>query len=152
LFVGAAAALVVESATWPVAEPWPLLSVLVVKALAASLVVLIPLSFGRRTRDAASGGLTLAAFVAGGALLFGMLALGDTVMGLAIGIGLLLMLRVAFWIVPLGVLLGIFGDGLWADFGEFAISTPWVTGMVAYARHMQNKVGRERVGRMLAAS
>ena len=110
--------------------------------LGISLLILLPLSFFRKTRYFSASLLLLASFVFGLSLwVWSLLITYHLWGGVAVFIGLFLL---GVGVVPIAMLATLF-NGMWPQLLELIILTILVFGIRAYSLHLANKVDQEKI-------
>ena len=129
-------ALFIEGAVRVIVVVSPWLATASSIALGVSLIILLPLSFIRASRDFAAIGLLIASYVIGIALWVWGLILAYWLWGFwAVLIGLFLF---GVGVVPVAMLATLF-NGMWSQLLQLVIATILTFGIRAYSIHVANK-------------
>jgi hypothetical protein len=140
LLIALLIALFVHGGAWLGEKAYPWLVSISAFTLAVSVLVLLPLSFFRRTRGFAAVGLLISSYVFGLNLwVWGLLLTYHLWGAWAVILGLFI---IGVGVVPFAMLATLF-KGMWPQLGELIFLTVLVFGLRAYSIHLANKADSE---------
>ena len=135
--------LFISGSAWLGTKVYPWLVAISSIALASTALVLLPLSFIRRTRSFASVSLMVASYVFGLSLwVWGLLLTYHLWGAWAVFLGLFIL---GVGVVPIAMLATLF-KGMWPQLGELIFLTLLVFGVRAYSFYVAQKADREAYG------